>query len=121
LPVRCEWVSPTATCAVETGAKLDAALDAAKGTGDGGAVDAGAAALDVPAIGVLDDGAAEDTTGVDVDVLACLEPEVQAVARVATTTRTPARKYVRYDICTGLLWVARIHQETLTRPRSVVG
>jgi hypothetical protein len=94
-PTRCDSVSSTTTRAGATGAALDTALDAAADAGlesadDAGALDGGAALLDVPAVGVL--GADDETTGADVDVPACLELEVQAVANTASATRAVARK-----------------------------
>src|SRR5665213_1484022 len=96
VPVRCERASSTTTRAGATGAVLAAALDAAgdavlEGAGEAGAVEADAAPLDVLAIGVLDDGAAEDAARADVDVLACLELELHAVAKAASATRAAAR------------------------------
>lgn len=79
-------------------AGTDVALEIA---GDAGGVEAGAALLDVPAIGVfVADG---DTAGADVDVLACLELELQAVAKVASARSAAARTYLRDDVSTGLL------------------
>ncbi|HEY5051066.1 MAG TPA: hypothetical protein VII50_09200 [Acidothermaceae bacterium] len=105
-------MSSTTARAATTGAPLAAALDAAadaalEGAGDAGAVEANAAPLDVRAVDVLavrgDEGAADDATGVDVDVLACLEPELHAVAKVASATRAATRRYRRDDVGTGLL------------------
>jgi hypothetical protein len=116
-------VSSTATragTAGAAGAEL-AALDAAgDSSGEEGAVEAGAAPVDVPAVDVLvvgDEGAADDATGVAVGGLACLEPDPpHAVANAASATRAAARRYVRGDVSTGLLWVALAHHETPTRP-----
>jgi hypothetical protein len=79
--------------------------------GDAGGVEAGAALLDIPANGVLVvDG---DTTGVDVDVLACLELELHAVANATSATSAAAREKLRDDAGTGLLKIAR---STMRRP-----
>jgi len=72
---------------------LDAALDEGAGgaleiAGDAAGVDAGAALLDVPAVGVL----VGETTGVDVDVLACLELELHAVANATSATSAAVRR-----------------------------
>ena len=107
-PVRCERASSMTTRAGATGAVLAAALDTAgdavlEGAGEAGAVEADAAPLDVPAIGVLDDGAAEDAASADVDVPVCLELEVHAVATIASVTSAAACMYLRDDVSTGLL------------------
>ena len=58
----------------------DAGLESAVATG---ALDAGAALLAVPAVGVfVADG---ETTGANVDVLACLELDVHAVPNAASS------------------------------------
>jgi hypothetical protein len=113
VPVRWDRVSSTTTRAGATGGALDAALDAGleaaaevvlEIAGDAGAVEAGAALLDVPAIGVLvADG---DATGADVDVLACFELELHALANVASATR--AASWIRDDVSTGLLCRGRL-------------
>lgn len=89
-----------------TGAAADAALDETVGgareiAGAAGRVVADAALLDVPAVG-LD----EDAAGADVNVLACLELELHAVANTASPTRAVARKQLRDDVSTGLLKIA---------------
>lgn len=106
MPIRCDRASSTTTCGDAVGAGLDAALDAAAGAvldnaGDAGEVEADATALDVPAVGVLDDGAADGLAGADVDVLACLVLEVHAVATIASATRVAT--LMRDDVSTGLL------------------
>lgn len=106
LPRRCERVSSTTTRGDAAGAGLDAALDAEAGAvldsaGDVGGVEADATALDVRAVDVLDDTAADDATGADVDVLACFVLEVHAVATVASATRVVT--LMRDDVSTGLL------------------
>ena len=114
VPVRCERVSSTTTRAGATGALLEAAAEEAlDGGDDGGAVEAEAAALDVPAVGVVD-GATDDATGADDDVLACVELEVHAVAKVASATRTAAR--MRDDVSTALLKDVRSTTRRLGSP-----
>jgi hypothetical protein len=94
-PTRWDPVSSTTTRADATAAVLGAALDEAGDValeiaGDAGGLEAGAALLAVPAIGVLvADG---EATGADVDVLACLELEVHAVANAASATSAAARR-----------------------------
>lgn len=95
-------------------AALDGAVDGGAETGvdgcvDGGTLEAGAALLDVPAVGVLDE--ADDEIGLAVDVLACLGLELHAAAKVAAATRAAAR--VMDDVSTGLLYVSR---STMRRP-----
>jgi len=109
------------TRGVETGGALAAALDAIAdaaldGAVDVGAVEADATPLDVPAVGVVDEGAAEDATGVDVDVLACLEFEVHAAAKVASATSVTA--CIRDGVSTGLLNMVR---STIRRPGRKLG
>jgi len=90
------------TRGVETGAVLEAAAGAVlDGAGDAGEVEADATALDVPAVDVLDDTAADDATGADVDGLACLVLDVHAVATVASATKVAS--LMRDDVSTGLL------------------
>jgi hypothetical protein len=95
--------------------ELDAAADAGvEGGGEAGRLEAGAALLDVPAGVGLD----EDATGADVDVLACLELEVHAVANAASATNAAARTYLRDDVSTDLLSFAR---STMRRLASALG
>jgi hypothetical protein len=92
-------VSSTTTRDGATGVALDAALDATVvaalgGCDEMGAIEADAALVGVPAVDAVggDEGAADDATGGDVDVLACFEPELQAVATVASATRAATRR-----------------------------
>jgi len=90
------------TRGVETGGVLEAAAGAVlDSAGDAGEVEADATALDVPPDDVLDDVAADDATGADVVVLACLVLEVHAVATIANATRVAS--LMRDGVSTGLL------------------
>jgi hypothetical protein len=116
VPVRCERVSSTTTRGDAPAEPLEGAADAAldvveeasgeaggeAGAVEAGAVEAGGALLDVPAGDVFAETAGEDT---GVDVLACLDPELQAVASVASATRAATRRCRRDDVSMGLLCV----------------
>jgi hypothetical protein len=78
-------------------------------TADAAAVEADTALRDVPASAVLAgvEATADDGTDADVEVLACLDPELHAVATIANATRAAAREYAWDAVSTGLLEVGR--------------
>lgn len=100
--MRCERASSTTMRAGAAGAAPDAAL-AGGGDDEAARVEGGVEPLGVPAfcaLAVGAEGAADDAAGFDVDVVTCVDPEVQAVAKMASPTRAAARKQRRDDIST---------------------